>query len=199
MMKKTGMLLSIFIFSGILISFFIACGSSQYVYVQQDKYKPGFSADDYKDYKGKSILLNSFSNKAQNTSTFYYYSNDKKICYEGSPSLQSYIWYCFLKAFMYTGVTVQEPQQANPFAPVTVPQGIKIMELEFTSFTDTKLEFNINLVKDKQIIYQKNFTITMRPVTNPNPVILEKNAYKLMDEAFTTIVSDSGFRESFLK
>ena len=197
-MKKTDKLLSLIIISGIIISFFTACATSKYVYVQQDKYTPQFPARDYRDYKGKTILLNSIANKSQNTTMFYYYSNDKKVCYEGSPSLESYMWYCFQKAFMYIGVIVQEPQ-GTPFTPTVVPEGMIMMELEFTTFTDTKLVFNINLFKGNRIIYKKTFPITMQPCTNPDPLSLEKNAYKMMDEAFTSVLSDSGFRESFLK
>ncbi len=197
-MKKRGKSFSIVFACGMLMSLLTSCASSTYVYVQQDKYKPQFSAQDFRDYKGKSIVLNSFTNRAQNTSLFYYYSKDKKVCYEGSPSIQSYIWYCFKKAFMHVGVFVQGPQ-GGPFSATIVPEGMKLVEFELISLTDTNLEFNINLFKEIRMIYQKSFTITMPQSADQTPLSLENNAYKMMDEAFTAVLSDSGFKASFLK
>ena len=197
-MKKTGKLLSIFLIPEIIISFFTACSTSQYVYVQQDKYTPGFSARDFSDYKGKAIILNSFTNRAENTSIFYYYSDNENVKYEGSPTLHSYLWYCFKKAFIHIGVFVEEPK-GPIFSETIVPEGMKMMELEFNSFTDTELSCNINLFKEKKLIYQKNFAVSVPLIANRNSVYLEKNAYMMMDKVFTTIISDKGFREAFIK
>ena len=81
----------------------IGCSRGIYVYIQQDKYAPQLH-ENLNVYKGTSVYLTGFTNQAGNTTMFYYYSPDKGACYEGSPSLQSYLWHCFSKAFTQLGI-----------------------------------------------------------------------------------------------
>lgn len=199
MNKKYGILIIqiLTILSMILIT---AC-SSAYVYVQQSNYDPEFNASGYPEYKGKSVYLQSFTNSANDTTTWYYYSPEKKVKYEGSPSLASYFWYCFKRAFRHIGVIVQEPEGQGFLGLQTkaAPGRMNDFRLNFTSLTDSRFVFYVDLLKGGEIIFQKSYRITMPPAESDSPSYLETRAYKMVDMAFTAIVSDSDFKKAFLQ
>ncbi len=177
------------------------CSSSRYVYVQQAKYRPSFTSEEYKHYAGKKIYLSSFYNKAYNTTTFYYYSPDKKTTYEAAPSIQSYFWYCFQTAFQHINVMVMEPEREGPFGMYSkqVPHGMREFRMEFSSLSDSEFIFLVSLLKDGIITYQKRFTVSMPQSKKiDESEKLEKRAYQMVDDAFTAIIKDNKFRKAFL-
>ncbi len=61
----------------IILSIFIGCAT--YVDISYERYIPRFQIDNYSAYKGKKLFLSSFTNNANNTSIFYYFSPDSRI------------------------------------------------------------------------------------------------------------------------
>jgi hypothetical protein len=162
------------------------CSRGLYVYVQQDKYTPQLH-ENLNVYKGTAVFLNSFENRAQNTSMFYYYSPDFGVTYEGSPSLHSYVWYCFKKAFTSLGMRVYE---ADP--PADVPE----IRLVFTTLTDREFKFEVTVLKDGQEVFKNTYAIAAPAPEDMRPEALEERAYRMIDAAVSSILFDQKFQQS---
>jgi hypothetical protein len=194
--------LMVFILSG--------CAASTKVIISSDKYTPAFRAGDVSRLKGKKLVLLPFSNQAQNTKAWNYYSADKKFMYEGNAQLETYYWNCFHRAFKYSGVNLVDysfadyrgphhywwggpPGQAKP------PQakGVLEFQLTMTSLTDQEFKFKVFLFKDGLTKLEKEFTVTMDASQSAAAGDQEKRAYRLVDLAFTTIVKDRDFQKAF--
>ena len=50
--------------------FLTGCASGTKITMTQEKYSPSFKAGDYSRYKGKKLVISSFTNQAQNTKTY---------------------------------------------------------------------------------------------------------------------------------
>ena len=164
------------------------CRRGTHVYIQQDKYSPQLH-ENLNVYKGTAVFLSDFTNRADNTSRFYYYSPDYGVTYEGSPSLQSYLWYCFQKAMTGLGMTVHS-RDDNP--PAEVPE----VQLVFTSLTDQEFKFEVTVLKGKQEVYKNSYAIAAPPSKDKRPVALEERAYRMVDAAVSTVLFDQKFQQS---
>ncbi len=162
------------------------CGRGGYVYVQQDKYTPQLHQN-LNVYKGTAVYLAGFTNRAGNTTTFYSYSPDRSVYYEGSPSLHSYLWYCFFKAFTKLGMKVHEE---NP--PADVPE----IQLTVTSLSDRDFKFQVTVLKGKQEVYKNSYAIAAPQPTDRRPVALEERAYRMVDAAVSSLLFDQKFQQS---
>ena len=163
-------------------------GTGSKIWVRQEVYTPQLDRQ-LQIYKGTSVYLNSFTNRAENTSIFYYYSPDGKMKYEGAPTIASYLWYSFRKALLSVGMRVYEDA-----APLDVPEVL----MTFTSLTDQQFVFNIEVLKEKQLAYSKQCTVTAQPPTSMEPTALEQRAYKLIDSAVSAMLFDKGFQNAIL-
>ena len=164
------------------------CRRGVHVYVQQDKYNPQLH-ENLNVYKGTPVFLSNFTNRADNTSMFYYYSPDYGVTYEGSPSLQSYLWYCFQKAMTSLGMKVYS-REDNP--PAEAPE----IQLVFTSLTDQEFKFEVTVLKGKQEVYKNSYAIAAPPSKDMRPVALEERAYRMVDAAISTVLFDQKFQQS---
>lgn len=164
------------------------CSGSTYVYVKQDAYSPQLP-DNLNVYRGAAVHLASFTNRAENTSMFYYYSPDYSVTYEGAPSLQSYLWYCFEKALLSLGMKVYSGED-NP--PVEVPE----VQLTFTSLTDQEFKFEVVVLKGNQQIFKNSYAIAAPPPKQQKPAALEQRAYRMVDAAVSAVLSDPAFQQS---
>lgn len=164
------------------------CRRGTHVYVMQDKYTPQLH-ENLNVYKGTTVFLSDFTNRADNTSMFYYYSPDNGVTYEGAPSLQSYLWYCFQKAMTNLGMTVQSVDE-NP--PAEVPE----VQMTFTSLTDQEFKFEVTVLKGKQEVYKNSYAIAAPPSKDKRPVALEERAYRMVDAAISTVLFDQKFQQS---
>lgn len=164
-------------------------GTWTVVIVDDVRYKTVFNTADFDHYKGKSLYMPSFVNRATNTRMWYYYSAAGRVTYEGSRPLEHYLWYCFQKAFQQVGMKVYEYN-----APKDVPE----FRFEFYSFTDEEIVFKVDLLKGGVILFQKPFIAKLLPILNQtDPVQLEMKAYELMDITITTILKDPDFKKAF--
>lgn len=161
-------------------------GCTTRVAINPDSYKPNISLSQQKRFVNKKIYMSSFTNSAQNTSMWIYYSPDHKIQYETNQTLQSYFWYCFRYAFEEIGVTI---------APYE--NGMIEFRYEMVSLTDQLFRFNVNLTKNRTTIFQKMYSISMDPAENRSVPALQARAYKLIDRSFETIMNDPMFLASF--
>jgi hypothetical protein len=171
-----------------VILFFImtAIGCTTKVYLNPDAYKPNIVLNQNKQFLNKKIYMGSFTNSAQNTSLWNYYSPDQKIRYETSQPLHSYFWYCFRYAFEESGISV------SPYE-----YGMIEFKYELVSLTDQLFRFNVNLTKNRSTIFQKMYSVAMGPPEDLSLASLEARAYRLVDKSFETIITDPAFIASF--
>ncbi len=181
-----------FIILVVCLLFTLGCpGPKAYVQLNQYKYIPSFSAAGYPGYKGANLNLLNFTNTAMNTNIFHYYSLDRNVYYETPQLLSSYLWYMFRDAFNQVGIRVHENVRSLP----TVPDFHLIM----LSMTDRAFEFRVNMTKDGISILQKIYTINMPETNTFDPVVLEKNAYAMIDKSVQTVLKDPDFLKALKK
>jgi hypothetical protein len=173
----------------ILILSLPACRDIE-VMIQEDRYTPSFRSSEYSRYKGKSLYLSSFENKADNTFLWGYQSQDRQVTYKSQVSvLESFFWYCFEKAFRSIGMGVYE--QGPP------PAGVPEFRFTLISLHDQEFKYKVALFRNGFQLFEKNYTVTMPPMGTENIPELEKRVYKLVDLAFTTILKDPEFSKNF--
>jgi hypothetical protein len=191
----------------------IGCAGGSKISIKQDNYSPDFRAGDYSRFKGKTVILDNFINQANNTKSWSYSSADNKYTYEASAHLESYLWYCFQKAFQHAGMKVMDqsyggaPHPYHPYwwgaAPPpprtqsAAPRGTSEFQLVLTSMTDQECKFQVLVFKNGETKLQKDYSVTMTPPTSADPKELEKRAYRLIDQMVTTVFKDSEFRRVF--
>ena len=186
------------------------------VNMKQDSYAPAFRAEDYGRFKGKTVLIYNFTNNAANTKSWGYYSADKKVYYEAPVHLESYLWYCFQKAFQHAGMKVLDQssyggyygQPYNPFwwgygPPPPPPQGQQALpkntaelQLVLNSMTDQECKFQVLVSKSGESKLQKDFTVTMPPTASEDKGELEKGAYRLVEQMVITVFKDKDFQKA---
>jgi hypothetical protein len=209
-MKKQ-IILSNIVIVCIICLFLAGCASSTKIMMTQEKYSPSFRAGDYGRYKGKKLVLSSFSNQAQNTKAYDYFSTDKKYMYEGNASLENYYLYCFQKAFRHIGVSLVDYNYDGAYNPYhhgywwgapgpgayRAPKGVLEFQFILLSITDQEFKFKVLLFKNGESKLDKEYTVTMDAAGTDNAGELEKRSYRLVDLAFTTIMRDRDFQKLF--
>jgi len=166
------------------------CGGGPYVWVKQDSFsfKTDEMADDLGLYRGTSVFLKSFHNQAPDTSTFYFYSPDGQVTYEGAPTLHSFLWYCFQKSLRHVGVAVYEHE---------APPGVPELHLVMKSLTDRKFQFEVVMVRSGLELFRGTFKTLGRPPASKDPQKLEQAVYRMVQDAVLTVLEDSDFQEAF--
>jgi hypothetical protein len=158
-------------------------GSSVNVDLSYERYSPQFQIDKYSALKNKKLFLSSFTNNANNTTVFYYFSPDFKIKY-GQYAIASYYWYCFAKAFNRIGMTTYQDN-----APSDIPE----FTFKFDYLTDQKIIYQVIVNKRYNVVYQRNFEVTMPASGSEDKNFLENRAYQMMDSIITNILDDPNF------
>jgi len=187
------------------------CAGGTKVVMKQESYAPDFRAADYSRLKGKTVLLYNFTNSAANTKSWGYYSPDNKVYYEATVRLESYLWYCFQKAFQHAGIKVLDQSYGGgyrgayhpfwwgaapaPQARVALPAGTAEFQLVLTSMTDQECKFQVMVFKNGESKFQKDFTATMPATASQDKGELEKRAYRLVDQMVITIFKDKDFQK----
>jgi len=194
--------------------FLTGCAGGTKIAMKQESYSPSFRAGDFNRYKGKKLVLSSFSNQAQNTKTNNYFSPDKKLNYEGNVSLENLYLNGFTKAFKHIGVTLvdytydNDPRYRPGYrhgywwgAPgpggYKAPKGVPEFQFALLSMTDQELKFKVIVFKEGETKLDKDYTVTMPAAATENTAELEKRGYRLIDLAFTTILKDRDFQKVF--
>ncbi|MBI4633658.1 MAG: hypothetical protein HY742_07195 [Deltaproteobacteria bacterium] len=160
------------------------------VLIKQDRYAPSFQPSEYSKYKGKSIYLAGIANRAENTYSGAYQSPDRWITYKSQISaLDIFFWDCFDKAFRSVGMGVHVHG-----AP---PKGVPEFRLALLSLNDQVFSYKVTLLKDGFQLFEKNYTVNVRPAVQTDDIALEQRAYALIDLAFTVILEDPEFSRNF--
>jgi hypothetical protein len=212
-MKKHATRSSMLVFS-IIALLLAGCASGTKVTMTQEKYSPSFKSGDFSRYKGKKLVLSSFSNQAQNTKTYNYFSPDKKLNYEWNVSLDQLYANGFAKAFKHVGVNLVDYTYDNDYRSrhgyrhgywwggpgpggYKAPKGVAEFQFTILSMTDQEFKFKVVVFKDGETKLDKDYTVTMAAATTADPAELQKRGYQMMDQAFTTIMRDRDFQKVF--
>ena len=173
-------------FAVVLFFLFSALGCATKVYLNPDVYKPNIVLNQNKRFLNKKIYMRYFTNSAQNTSRYAYYSPDERIRYETNQPLDSYFWQCYRYAFDEIGVAV------SPYE-----YGMIEFNYELVSLTDQLFRFTVNLTKNRSTVFQKMYTVAVNSQEDPSVLSLEARAYKLVDKSFEAFINDPAFLTSF--
>ncbi len=204
------------VFVGFCIIAFLltGCAGGTKVTMTQEKYSPSFRAGDYSRFKGKKMVLSSFTNQAQNTKSYNYSSPDNKLTYEGNVKLETFYQSGFTKAFKHIGVSLvdytydDDPRYRHGYrhgywwgAPgpggYRAPRGVAEFQFVLLSLTDQELKFKVLVFRDGETKLDKDYTVTMAPAATEDAATLERRGYQLVDLAFTTILRDRDFQRVF--
>lgn len=191
----------------------LGCGAGgMKVTLKQDNYKPGFRSGEFSRYRGKTVILDNFINQAANTKSWSYASADQKVTYEATEHLESYMWYCFKKAFDFAGMKVldasygaQNPYYYHPWwgprpyqqPAAGVPKGVSDFQLVLKSMTDQEWVVQVLVFKNGETKLQKDYTVTVPPTTSQDKAELEARAYRTVDQLVTTVFRDREFQRAF--
>jgi len=160
-------------------------------------YSPKFDAGSYRHLQGKNMCMSSIRNDAQNTTQFSYFSRDLKVQYELSnrPNThimfaQSYFWYAYEKAFAHAGIEI-----SHRCAREDTPE----LWIVFQSFDDEDLLLKMNILKNRETIYEKEIRVQMPLPVTRDSASLRLRAYDMIDLTVTKILDDSAFQQILLK
>lgn len=182
--------LLIFVFL-ILMTIIWGCGPRARVELSQAKYNPSFSPADFSFYRGAQLNLVTVTNRADNTNMFHYYSPDRKVYYESTQLLSSYLWYCFRDALRHAGIGVYEDNAPRP--------DVADFQLTMVSMSDRCFDFRVDLTRAGFLLMQKDFQIKMDDTNTYDSAALQRNAYALIDKSVTAILNDPDFQRAFKK
>ncbi|MDD5223252.1 MAG: hypothetical protein PHE84_04620 [bacterium] len=165
------------------------CHRGTWVKLNQEEYLPSLS-NQFAAYEGRSVLLATIENKADNTTTWYYYSPNQSIGYEAWPTLQSYFWYCLQKALQKAGMNVYENEP---------PENVPEMDITLNSITDQEFSYDVQLQKGGEKVFLKGYKVSEDP-TDPNAAdALVPRAYKMIDKMVEQVLLDKEFKKAFLE
>jgi hypothetical protein len=182
-MKKIALLLLI----AMLAVSFTACKSGT-IYVKHEDYSPQASATE--GYKDVEVWLSDFTNNADNTTMWYFYAPDRSMTYETWPSVNSFLWYCFQKAFVEAGFVVH---------PDSAPSNVPAVSVVFTSFSDREIEFQVTVVRQGNVLAVKEFDVTYPlPEVGTDEAALIKRVYEFVDKMAQTVLADPEFKQAIL-
>lgn len=160
--------------------------------VQLISYNPVLNGD-FSRYKGKPIYLMNFVNKAQNTTLWCYFSDDRKIAYCGDSTLQTYFWFSFEKTMKHLGMVVSSEHRPDPTAPA--------VWMNMESITDRRYVVEVMIQTRWEPSFAKTYEISGDTSGNVggSPADLEKRAYLMTDRLIGTILADAEFQEAYFK
>lgn len=81
-------------------------------------------------------------------------------------------------------------------AGVVAPKGVPEVQLVLTSVTDQEVRFQVYVFRDGVEKFRKDYVATMPPAASQDVKDLEKHAYDLVDQTFTTLVRDRDFQRA---
>jgi hypothetical protein len=156
--------------------------------VPLDHYVPTI-AEDLDVYRGKRVYLMNFDNQANDTTTWRYYSPDRKFGYIMNDTLHNYFWYAFRDAFLKKGMLVSSVDNPDPNAPA--------MWVTLLSITDEQYRARVTVQKRGITEFTENYTIQEPPLDEKDrtPPLLEQRAYRMTNRLIETILKDTNFRK----
>jgi hypothetical protein len=191
MMKKVVYTFSLVVICG-LFAFLLSSCRRPNVVLSPYEYQPSLANQaDY--YKNKPINLMWVVNRANDTSTFYYYDPEGTVFYEASPTMERYFTKTFERALVSLGMKVSPPDQPTPKAP----------GLQFTliSMNDMRFVFQAQLFAQRNIAFTKTYTITgpPKPETGASTDInaLRQRSYEMTNQVIKTVLGDPEFKKAY--
>ncbi|MCB2187044.1 MAG: hypothetical protein KQJ78_11545 [Deltaproteobacteria bacterium] len=132
-------------------------------------------------YRGKSILLSDFANRAENTKQFSYPALGKKMWYVvGHGSIEAYFWYCFRPALESVGVRVYQDS-----APAEVPR----LSLTLLHLDDHVFVGKVTVSRQGRV-FGKDITVKVTPPDSEDRMVLTEAAYGYMNQIIAAILRD---------
>ncbi|MEW6366652.1 MAG: hypothetical protein AB1714_18640 [Acidobacteriota bacterium] len=158
-----------------------------HVMLDKDSYSPHLSGN-LEGYKNKEVFLADFENEAEDTRIWYYYSPDKNTTYEASPTIQSYLWYCWEKALWKLDLR-RVYRDSSPSGDI--PE----LRLVFTSWSDRNFVGTVTIWKKAAVVFAKTFDVKFDEPSPAETAQLEQRAYRQMNGIISTILGDDGVRK----
>ncbi|HPD57194.1 MAG TPA: hypothetical protein P5294_08650 [Smithellaceae bacterium] len=205
-MKKMMTFAKCLLISSFNILLFAACQTTTAVHSDPQSYlvplylydyAPKFDADSYRHLKGKGMCMSGIRNDAQNTTNFSFYSKDLKVRYELSNKpnthimfVQSYFWYAYEKAFRHAGIEV-----SHRCASENTPE----LWIIFQELDDDDLRLKMNILKNRESVYEKEILVRMPPAVTRDPVSLRLRAYDMIDLTVAQMLADPVFQQFLLQ
>ena len=163
-------------------------GKKPHVMLDKDSYSPNLSGK-LEGYKNKEVFLADFENQAEDTRIWYYYSPDRNTTYEASPTLHSYLWYCWEKALWKLDLRRVYRDES--------PSGdIPELRLVFTAWSDRNFLCSVTILKKAAVVFSKSFDVKFDEPAPTDTAQLEQRAYRQMDGIISTILSDDGVKKA---
>jgi hypothetical protein len=168
----------------------IGCGSKR-VNISLQNYQPVLTRD-YIAYQGKPIYLMNFSNEAENTSIWCYFSEDNEFSYGINDTIQNYFWYALHDTLYKIGMQVSNMDNPNLGAPA--------MWLNLLSITDEHFRVKVTIQKSGATVFMRTYEVTETPLPMDKniPTNLENRAYKMTTMLFESILNDPDVMKLFL-
>lgn len=169
-----------------------ACGpTGAIVRLDYKKFEP--SVADNQLYKGKKVALLMFANRDKDTQKYYYFrtGSNEQFAYETDEWLESYVWYCYLKAFRKAGMVVLENVQQP-----SVPD----FQLTINRLSENYFEYTVNY-RYGRYLFMKTYSVQVDPLTAPigEANKLEKAAYAMMNKSINAVLNDPEFQKAFIE
>lgn len=156
------------------------------------EYQPSIAAQ-LKYYKNKPIDLMWVVNRANDTSTFYYYNPEGTVFYEAPPTMERYFTTIFEKDLMSLGLKVSPPSKSATGAPS--------LQLTIVSMNDSRFVFQAQLYAKSNIAFTKVYTITGPPKPEAGSKTdidaLRKRSYEMTNQVMRTILDDPEFKKAY--
>lgn len=191
--KRTSFIICLFVISATLWGC-VPLTVDNLVDINRERYVSKLDPLKFEQYHGKRILLSTIEDETENEN-FYYYNPQRTIAYKlnySDSSMQqpiaSYYWYALKKAFQSAGIKVVEH---SPYYDAE-------LTLTLNSLTDEEIQFEIDLIKNDKLAYNKYHIVRIPNVEASSDEILEKRAYAMLDSIVTVILNDPNFQKALL-
>jgi hypothetical protein len=161
------------------------CRRGPYLWVRSARYKPALPAYMAQSYRGRSLHLMTFTSRTP--SRYYFYSPNRAIKYEASPTLAGYLKECFTKGLTTSGVRVL-PRAA---------QNVHSLKVVLLRMSDQQMVFDAFLYLNSRTVFQKRFDVRRGPVRSHNQQHLLRMANYQINLATAKLFMDRGFWAAF--
>lgn len=194
---------------------FSGCGARQ-VSIKSDMYQPGIDPAAFSNYKGKAVIISEVINKDDNTTTWAYKDQDRRLWYVHDISLEDYLKKALGAAFSKIGMKVYEPLQSDsgrivvfPFMirqvgqqkEVKLPPNTNDIRISILSFSNREVLLRTSLLRDNTVLYSgmMKTAVEALPENKDGDGDLIMHSYRLMDKVAETILTDKDFSAAFFK
>lgn len=158
------------------------CGRGSYLWVQHKKFRPRLPTYLQTAYRGRAIHLKAFVN--QTSSRYYYYSPDRTVTYEGSPSLEGYTRHCFRKALtQFMGMrVVKRPDPSVPSLQVTLQR-----------WDSQRMVASVTLLRGNRPVLRRQYAVVNPAPASTQKSHLEASAFYQMSLLIARVFMDRKF------